>query len=75
MSDENADLAALAPAAGSFGRVRLDLDPGQCDLIIDALQGVADEVGSQECSDLAVLLRNGVDRVLPGTYGGCDDDA
>jgi hypothetical protein len=55
--------------------LRLSLDPAQWDLAIDALQRLADSdyPGSQEASDLAVLLRSEIDRIVPGTYGGCDD--
>ncbi|HEY6493276.1 MAG TPA: hypothetical protein VIZ43_08390 [Trebonia sp.] len=59
------------------GQVPLSLDAEQWDLAIDALQQVADEeddpVRGQLASDLAVLLRVKIDRLVPGTYGGCDD--
>ena len=64
------------------GQVPLSLDAEQCDLAIDALPQLAaedddpaDPARGQRASDLAVLLRNKIDRLMPGTYGGCDDDA
>lgn len=55
--------------------LRLSLYSGQWDLAIDALQRLADsdDPQSQAASDLAVLLRSEIDRIVPGTYGGCEE--